>query len=410
MRITSNITFVILLLIPIFATGEEAWTLVRNQQLTLPMVVSKALERSPKQQVLQAGNTLVDAKKIHANSILPAAPAIIIGHQDDAIGSNRNLSQWEAGVELPVWMPGQRNARETVARDAQTELDSTRNGLALEIAGQVREAIWDVNMTMGAVELADSQYNAALALQNDVEKRWKAGELAKTDVMLAQNGTLLAKTALLRIQAELKHAEHRYWVLTGLKEIPQSAEEKLSKRDTIDDNHPWLAEITSKVEMARGQRDLVSVERRENPQVQINARRDRGAFDSLYNDSIGVLVRVPLDAKVRSAPMMADAEMAIAQATSERDQRQLILQTSLHEAEHNLEVIREELKIVEEQHHLAQENLRLAKKSFALGEADLVTLLRGQSMAYEAERSLINRRTQLQWNIARYNQAIGVLP
>ncbi len=108
--------------------------------------------------------------------------------------------------------------------------------------------------------------------------------------------------------------------------------------------------------------------------------------------------------------MLAGAEMAIAQTMSERDQRQLILQTAQHEAEHNLEVIREELSIVEEQHKLAQENLRLAKKSFALGEADLITLLRGQSMAYEAERTLINRRTQLQWNIARYNQAIGVLP
>ncbi|MES2014092.1 MAG: TolC family protein, partial [Pseudomonadota bacterium] len=340
----------------------------------------------------------------------PAAPAVIVAHQNDVIGSNRNLSQWEAGVELPIWMPGQRNARETVARVAETELQSSRNGLALEVAGQVREAIWDVNMSASAVELADSQYNAALALQNDVEKRWKAGELAKTDVMLAQNGTLLAKTALLRMQAEWKHAEHRYWALTGLKEMPQSAEEQLSTRDTIDDNHPWLAEISSKVEMARGQRDLARAERRENPQVLINARRDRGAFDSLYNDSVGVSLRLPLDAQVRSAPMLAGAEMAIAQTMSERDQRQLILQTALHEAEHNLEVIREELSIVEEQHKLAQENLRLAKKSFALGEADLITLLRGQSMAYEAERTLINRRTQLQWNIARYNQAIGVLP
>jgi outer membrane protein, heavy metal efflux system len=280
----------------------------------------------------------------------------------------------------------------------------------LELAGQVREAVWDIAMNHNTVDLAEQRVKAAQALQADVERRWKAGEMAKTDVMMAQNETLLAQTILLRAQAELKHAEHRYWVLTGLKELPARTEEQPSSRAEIEDSHPWLAETAAKVTLAQGERNLVRVEKRENPQVMINARNERGAFDSAFNNSVGIAIRVPFDAQVRSAPMLASAEMGLAQAMSENDRRRLTLQTMLHEAEHNLEVTRAELVIIEEQHRLAQENLRLAKKAFDLGESDLVSLLRVQSTAQDAQRALRSRQTQLQWDIARYNQAVGVLP
>jgi outer membrane protein TolC len=162
--------------------------------------------------------------------------------------------------------------------------------------------------------------------------------------------------------------------------------------------------------LAQGERELVRLEKRENPQLTINARRDRGAFDTEYDNSVGIAVRVPLDSQVRSAPMLANAELGLAHAMTARDRLMLMLQTSLHEAAHNLEVTRSELKIVEEQNRLAQESQRLAKKAFDLGESDLVSLLRVQAMAREAERALRSRQTQLQWDVARFNQAVGVLP
>lgn len=410
MRISYLFALSLLLFLPISSSAEELLKLERNQKLSLSEVVSQAVSRNPKQQILKASSGIVDARNLQASSLLPAAPAVTLGHQNDIIGSNRNLNQWEVGLELPVWMPGQRVARESIARGAKNEWKSSRNSLALEIAGQVRDALWGINMISGDVELAESQYKTAQALQSDVEKRWKAGELAKTDVMMAENIILVAKTTLLSVQAELTHAEHRYWMLTGLKELPKSFEESLNQKQSIDESHPWLAEVNAKIEVANGQRDLTRIERRENPQVLINARRERGAFDNLYNDSVGVSIRVPLDAQVRSAPMLANAEMDIAQAMSEREQRRLLLESTFHEAEHNLETIRSQITLVEQRYNLSQNGLQLAKKSFSLGESDLVSLLRSQSIAYEAERSLKSLRTQQQWNIARYNQSIGVLP
>jgi outer membrane protein, heavy metal efflux system len=39
-----------------------------------------------------------------------------------------------------------------------------------------------------------------------------------------------------------------------------------------------------------------------------------------------------------------------------------------------------------------------------------VNLLRVQAQSFESERAYSSRQIQLKWDIARYNQAVGVLP
>jgi cobalt-zinc-cadmium efflux system outer membrane protein len=360
--------------------AEELGPLETDGKLSLAEVLQKAFERNPRQQVLQAEHLTVESRKLHADSALPGAPAVSVLHQND-VGGNGHLSEWEAAVELPIWLPGQRAAREAVARVARGGIEANSAGLKLYVAGQLRDAVWDLSMNANAVDLAKQRWQTAESLQHDVERRYQAGELARTDVLL-----------------------------TGLKQRPATATESLSDRTDLDERHPLLAENAQRVALTEEERNLTRVQKRENPQVVVNARHERGAFDSEYNDSVGLAVRIPLDSDVRSAPMLAGAEMAVAQAMSEREQLMLTLRTALHEAEHNLEVTRAELAVFEEQDRLTQDNLRLAKKAFDLGESDLVSLLRVQMLAYEAERAVGSRKIQLQWDIAKYNQAVGVLP
>ena len=202
----------------------------------------------------------------------------------------------------------------------------------------------------------------------------------------------------------------RYHTLTGLTEIPSRAEEALSAKNELSDQHPFIKEIESKITLAQNERALVRVERRENPQLMLAARSQRGAFDSEYNDSIGLKLRIPLESEARSAPMLAAAESNVARYMTERERLQMLMETALHEAQHNLEVTRAELEIVTSQNELAQENLRLAKKAFQLGETDLVHLMRVQSLAQEAERALRSKKVQIGWDVAKYNQSVGELP
>jgi outer membrane protein TolC len=107
---------------------------------------------------------------------------------------------------------------------------------------------------------------------------------------------------------------------------------------------------------------------------------------------------------------VAQAELALAEAQAARDAVRRELETRLQQAQNTLRTTRAAVALAQRQHELAQENLRLARKAFALGETDLVGLLRVQSLAFAAERNLQQRGLQLELDIARYNQAIGVIP
>ena len=395
---------------PAFAESDEHdHDLQVSAQLSLRDLVEKTIIRYPDSGLLAAKKIEIDAKNKRANGILPAAPSIGLLNRNDAITSNRGEREWESELELPVWLPGQRTARETLARDAALGLSDTRATLNLQVAGMVRNALWDIAMMSHQATLAKSRHLTSLALLNDVEKRVKAGDLPKTDVMLAQNEAYQAETFLLRAEAEVKHAQYRYKLLTGLSAIPEIFTEQQVKK-SLNDNHPALRDASKKILVADDERNLIKVERRENPTVSISARTQRGAFDNQTNETVGLKLRIPFETEAQSAPLVANAEMNYAKNQAEAQHLRFALEAAFHEAEHNLEVTTAELAITTKQHANAQESLRLAKKAFALGETDLVSLLRVQASAYEAERAMKQRQIQLQWDTAHYNQAAGEMP
>lgn len=383
--------------------------LVVNPHLSLHDVLEKTVARQPQLLSLQSKTFNVQAKETMAKSMLPHAPAISLYHQNDTIGSGRNERDWQAELELPVWLPKQRGAREKVAELSAHNLSADRESLSLHAAGLLRDAMWDIARNRNEVSLYSQKMTQAKRLEADISKAFSAGELAKTDLMLVQQDTLLAQKNLVRAEAELMHARFRYTLLTGLNEIPESFEEKQSDLDSFEQSSLWLA-AESKVTLAHGERDLTQVEKRENMQVILNARSSQGAFDNQYNQSVGVRVRIPLDSAVRSTPLQAASELAVGEALSQRETLRFALEAAMHEAEHNLSVSKKELEIASQQLEIAKKSAELAQKAYTLGELDLTSLLRIQSQTFETERSYTNRQLQVKWDIARYNQAVGVLP
>ncbi len=380
-----------------------------NPGLSLSEVLEKAYARAPMQASLQSRDVMVSARNRVANAMLPSTPALSVTHQNDAIGSGRGERDWQAELELPIWLPKQRDNRLKVAEATQLTTNAGRQSLKLQVAGQVREALWDIAFNDNNLSLAANKMQLANKLQADVEKRYHAGELAKTDVMLAEQETLRAEKEKLLAEAELMHARHRYYLLTGLRELPASYEEKQSSLEDYSQSSIWL-EAQTKVELAETERDLAQVESHENMQVMLNVRNIKGAFDTTSNDSVGVKLRIPFGGEARAAPIRAAAEVGVGNAVAERETLKFELEAAMHEAEHNLSVSRSELTIAAKQFEIAQESLKLAQKAFQLGETDLVSLLRVQAQNFEAERAFTTRQIQVQWDIARYNQTVGVLP
>ena len=384
-------------------------TLSVNQSLSLSEVLEKTFLRNPMQSTLQSRDAWVTSKQTLAHAMLPSAPAMSVMHQNDALGGSRGEREWQAELELPVWMPTQRDKRLKVADMSGSTLTASRESLKLQVAGLLRDTLWTLALNESHLVLARNKLEVAHQLQQDVQKRFSAGEVPKTDVMLTQQESLRAEQEHLRAEAEVMHARHRYYVLTGLREIPADFVEQQSTLSDYQQSPIWL-EAQSKLSLAQTERELAQVEGRENLQVLLNMRSIKGAFDVAANESVGVKLRIPFGGDARAAPIKAAAEQGVGNALSEQAALQYTLETAMHEAEHNLEVSRAELALASKQYVIADESLRLARKAFQLGETDLVSLLRVQARTFETERILTSQKIQVQWDVARYNQTVGVFP
>lgn len=381
-----------------------------SPQVTLHDTVQQAVERYPRTQLLGARSAQVDALRRQTESAVAGAPALLLRHQTDRIGSSDGLREWEGGIQLPLWLPGQRQARRDFTARTGEGLSSFESALRLEVAGQVRERLWDVVLMENETLVTEGQWRAAQALEEDVRKRVTAGELAKVDLLLAQDETLRRQALYLRARTELKHTLHRYDVLTGSEVLPVARNETLSNRDSIGDDHPLLADSRARVAQALAETELVRQERRANPHLTLGVRDEQSTRRSEANKSVGISLTLPLLSTAHAGPRMAAAAVALAEAQSARDTLRRELDLTLDESEHSVQLARQQHELAIEQNRLAQENLRLMKKAFALGEIDLVDLMRVQTLAFTAEYNEQQLGLQLQRAIARYNQAAGEIP
>ncbi len=392
---------------PLLAPHEDK--LKEDASLSLRDVVLQTLQRNPSPAVIDARVQETDALKAQAGSLIAGAPAVSLRYQTDEVGSNDGLQEWETGLELPLWLFGQKGARRAVAEQAYAELSASQRALLLDVAGKVREALWDVELAQNRVALAEQERHTAQTLEQDVQKRVRLGELPRVDLILAQDETLARRTDYLRMATELRHAQQSYRSLTGLDQVPTQRTETPTDKTAITEDHPLLAKAQGAVAVALARRDLARVERRENPTVLVGTRHEKEQSGEDFANSVGVILRLPLGSKAHSAPKMATAEVVIAEAKRDRDLMKRELERNLHEAIHNIEASGAELEAAAERHELALENLRLINTAFAVGETDLVGLLRIQARAFAAERNFVLRRLELQRDIARFNQAAGVL-
>jgi outer membrane protein, heavy metal efflux system len=384
--------------------------LIVNKALTLHDLVEKSLPHYPNSQLLAAKKRDLEARQMQAKGFLPGSAAVILRNQNDVLLSNNGETEWEAGIDMPIWLSGQRAARAAIADVSAANLNQDQQLLHLQLAGMVRDALWDIELMQGLADVADLKWSAAKQLEQDVQKRVNLGDMAQKDLLIVQAETFLAESENIFAQAEVQHAKFRYINLTGLREIPSVYTEQKSSKLDVDETHPVLIEANGKITLSEQMLNLARIETRENPSLTIGTRSLRGANDTQYNNSLGVTVRIPLQSQARNAPLLAAAEMHFSEQQVNFSQLKIVLAAAMHEAEHNLEIGELQLNLLKRQQLVAQQSLETARKGFKLGELDLIDVIRAQTQAFNVDKNLKNQQIQKQWNTARYNQAVGELP
>lgn len=375
---------------------------------SLRTALDHAWERSPEAQVLEARRAESDAHAVAAKSLLPGAPALVVGHRSDQLNDDAGAREWEAGVEMPVWLPGQRGARQREARANRSGLEASIRALRLKLAGELRETIWQLRAAQAQIRLDEARVQTAEKLAQDVARRVRAGELAKTDLNLAQNEWRSAQATLLQSRSELLRVEQGYAVLTGDATLPDDSAEH-ARAQALSDDHPLLEEARLAIDAARAQVEVARQSRRDNPEVAVSTRRERNAREP-YANTVALELRLPLATAARNLPLTSAAQTALAGAQSEYRRLGVALEYHRQQAEQALEAADQLLALAQQQRDAARENLGLIQKAFDLGETDLFTLMRARTAAFEAEQAYSQQQIAQALARARLNQAQGVLP
>jgi outer membrane protein, heavy metal efflux system len=347
------------------------------------------------------------AGRVVADSPWAAPPSLELSHRDERPIDRTRGRETEAGIAWPLWLPGQRSAHGRAADAEIGTAEAAQRAAQLRIAGEVREAAWEVAARRAELKLSESQAQTLDALAKDVDRRIAAGDLARADGLAARSELLAANSSTAEVRQRLQAAESRWRVLTDMEPLVDPSEPAREARDV---QHPELALAALNVDRARSQLDLVRVSRRDPPELMLRLRDETDATGVASQQSIGVAVRVPFGTRDRNVPRQtaASTELDLGLAEERRLRERLKAETSTAEAA--VALAQHQVQAEQTRTALLRERAQLIDKSFRAGESPLPELLRALGAAAQAGAASARAAAALGLARAQLHQTLGLLP
>lgn len=385
--------------------------LIIDPKLTLQQVVETTFKQYPQGSMITAMADETKALQRRSNSLIAGYPLIYLQWIDDRVFNDRGQIEAQTGYQVPVWMWNQRAASRSVANESEKSTAAFAAALKHEIAGLVRDSLWNLELVENRHQLAQQIYEVSQKLYAAVKRRVELGDLARSDQLLAESDMLEKQSLLTVAEAEVMHARKAYSNLTRIEKAPQSFEEAQSEIAEISDRHPAILAATSFVDRAQAEVDFTRLSKQGNqPTILVGTQHDRAVKGESMNNEANIVVQIPIGGDAWNAPAVAQSNLNLTQKMVDRATLLRQLEKSLHEAMHNLEVDRATLKIAEQRKTIAETHLRMSKLAFESGEIQLIDYLKILSNAQAAIRDAQERAINLQRDIASYNQVVGVTP
>ena len=357
----------------------------------------------------------LDARARAAQSFTSGPASVGLAHRTDALSGDAGLREVEAEVQVPLWNPGVRRAAQNQVAADVSAFALQQNAERLKLAGEVREAAAQVALTRAERDAAARKHLEANQLADDVERRVKAGDLARVDALQARANSQQAQGQLALQAAALTRALGHWRALTGQ---PQAADLQEPMLDLAAQNtsanplveHPALQAAQAQVRSAQARLALTEADRRDPMEVGLGVTRERSAAGANLETTVRFALRIPLGGDSRNAPKLAlaRAELDAAQAHADALVRQLDAEVAAARA--GLEATRSQETAAAQRATLSMQMQALVVKSHRLGESDLPTRMRADNEKLDADLSLARARIELQRAISQLNQALGTLP
>ncbi len=376
--------------------------------VTLKQAVEDAWLRAPAARTLEARKDETGAARESAASWLAANPTLGLSQRNDRGRSERGMRESEISVSSSIWLPGQKSARESLAARNSDELSAHHEAMRLAVAGVVRNRMWEAAAARVALEEKQDHLHHLEGLADEVQRRVKAGDLARADGLLAEQEVLAARGAVLSARTAATEALARYRAVTGLAELPVLDPEPLQERG-IPAN-PRLTAARASEQRARAALRLAEATRAAPPTVALSVRREDERTLREPARSIGVALHIPLGSAGGNRNVETQARTAIASAAAEAAEAQTSADADLEIARERLANARAALEAATARAAAMHEHTALLDKAFRQGERGLADLLRSRALTHEADVAVAQQQVALGHAHAQLNQALGILP
>lgn len=378
-------------------------------RMGLADALRQALTQAPEQALIEARQGEATAIQAQAEGLFAAPPSLLLGTQGGRDqGRFGEYREWSAGVELPLWRSGQAAVQSRLAGRIEAQAREDQRLFAWELAGQLREAAWQVALAEAAVAAQEAARQEAQQAQARLTRLVTLGERPRADLVTLEGVLLELDTQLAQARAELGQTLAVWQQLSRQSSPPAVSNEALAAERPVED-HPQWAQAQQTLERAKGERESGALAAKGTPTLGLVARQEQ-APGSPTRDALALNLSLPMPWErhrqaTEASLRYAETEAAVRLA---RLTRELAIQRQ--QARLGLEAALVQATLLMRRAESAREELRLAGRRLEEGELDTLDYVNVMRRTFEAERAARIGQLEVGRWIARFNQAQGVLP
>ena len=408
----SIVLFCSLVCSPLFVLAQlDHEPLATSDSLGFDEIFNQALENIPEYLETPVRENQAADFSAAGKRLISGQPSLQINYYNDSTLDNVGLREFEYGVQLPLWRPGQRRASRQLGEQYETQVETWKDDLAWVVAGRVRRSLADIAAADLGLQLQQRAVADAQRLVEVSNTLFNAGEVARLELMQAQSLLAEKQADLLQAEAAIVDAERGYRIITDLDVRPARPHtETLVAEDDLTADHPRLRYLRSGIDLA-----LANVRQSENtakgnPTLTIGTRREQPDRFTAPVSSIGIQLSIPFGggSYVSSQTSAARRARVDAEVSYQNTYNELI--QALHEVEHELLTLEQEEPLRRTQAELSRERFDMALTAYEAGETTLVQVVLAQQGAQESETALQSLLLERQRLVTEFNQLIGVMP
>jgi outer membrane protein, heavy metal efflux system len=407
-----------------FRSTTAAWLIAAGAACVSPAVVGQstngltattlreafeaAWERHPEARAAATRRLAAEAGRAATQRLTAEPGALEVQTKTGRPGSGGR--EYEAAVAFPLWLPGERARASSLADSQLDAVDFRVRAAQLKVAGSVRDAWWSLKRAEVELAAARDRLVSARQLAADVNRRARAGDLARADQYQAESAVAQAEAAVAEADAARAAAEGAFRGIVsvappaGTPAVPEPLPASGQPSE-----HPAVAEARSRAVVARRTLDLTSIQRRANPELRVGAARETGGSGEPSVQSLIVGVRIPFGAGPRHGARVATAQAEAVEADATADVEQHRVTSDADSARARIQASQVQVQAAERRARLSAETRGFYDKSFRLGETDLPTRLRVELEAAEAQRALARSQVEAAAAVSQLRQALGLL-